>query len=533
MLILDGVALCGLDPGWLVSSDFRPADRLLVAALLVLLAHGLAGRRRLAQYTALTVVTAATAVPPLQPGRLVLLGAIAVLLLPYGDCFVVLPDPRRLHAACLVAAIAVFLMLGRGVWEAVGRNQPVRQAARAALPMLPAEPNRSTRLFVVVVAVIALMALAVALAAAPAPAPSGEAERAKVRALVQQPGAGSLAPFTTRADRTYVFSAAGDGVIGYRVRFGVALAGGDPVGDGPAAISAFIHLCAARGWRPAVLGADVELGDLWRRAGLRRAVEIGAEAVLEVATFSLSSRRMRNVRQAVGRARNSGVRVTIGPLDPLLIPGLNAVLRDWLRGRGERGFAMNLDAVLTPRSDVVFAVAWDVQNRPVAFARFAVAAAGRILSLDVAPRRHDAPNGVVESLFVAVVDHARSMGAAEVTLNFAGMRRVYAGASCGARLASVPLRALDPWIELRSLNLFTEKFRPSWRPRQLRLRSWWQVIPVGMAALTAELGTRKAESEGARPPLRPPREWAVGELEGSGPPRHRIDDLAAGSGRAE
>jgi lysylphosphatidylglycerol synthetase-like protein (DUF2156 family) len=519
VLTLDAVALCGQGPGWLVGSDARPAERLFMAALMGLLAYGLAGRRRLAQYTALAFVTVAMAIPPLQPGRLVLLGAVAMLLLPYGDGFVVLADPRRLHAACVVAAIAVFLMLGRGVWEAVGRNQPMRQAAREALPLLPAEPNRSTRVFVVVVAVIALMALAVALAAAPAPAPSSEAERARVRALVQQPGAGSLAPFTTRADRTYVFSPAGDGAIGYRVRFGVALAGGDPVGDGPAAISAFIDLCASRGWRPAVLGADVELGDLWRRAGVRRAVEIGAEAVLDVATFSLSSRRMRNVRQAVSRARNAGVRVTIGPLDPTLTPRLEVVLSDWLRGRGERGFAMNLDAVLSPRSDVVFAVAWDAQDRPVAFARFAVAAAGRILSLDVAPRRRDAPNGVVESLFVAMVAHARSIGAAEVTLNFAGMRRVYAGTSCGARLARIPLRALDPWIELRSLHLFTEKFRPRWRARELRLRSWWQVLPVGMAALTAELATRKAESERAWPARRLRRESAARELEGSGSPR--------------
>lgn len=476
--------------------------RLLLAATLVLLAHGLAGRRRLAQYLALALVTVATMITPLHPGRLALLAAILALLLPYGDGFMVRPDPRRLRTACAVAVVAAVAVLGRGVWEAVGRDEPVRQAARAALPLLAAEPNRFARVFVVAVAVTVLMALAIALSAAPAPAPSGEDERARVRALVQQPGAGSLAPFTTRADRTYVFNAAGDGAIGYRVLFQVALGGGDPVGDAPSAIAAFVDLCTARGWRPAELGADAALGDVWRRAGLRRGFEIGAEAVLDVAAFSLSGRRMRNVRQAVRRAGNAGVRVTVGPLDPSLIPRLDAVLSDWLRGRAERGFAMNLDAILVPRADIVFAVAWDAGGEPVGFARFAVAAGGRILSLDVAPRRRDAPNGVVESLVVATVAHARSMGAAEVTLNFAGMRRVYAGTSFGARLAEIPLRALDPWIELRSLYLFTDKFRPGWRPRQLRLWSWWQLIPVGIAALTAEFGTRRAEPKPAEP------EWA-------------------------
>jgi lysyl-tRNA synthetase class 2 len=344
----------------------------------------------------------------------------------------------------------------------------------------------------VVVLAAGLVALAIALAAAPGPPPAGEAERAHVRRLVQDPASGSLAPFATRADRTYVFSARGDAAIGYRVRFGVALAGGDPVGADPAAaITAFARLCDEHGWRPAVLGNDAAAtGDLWRAAGVRRAVEIGDEAVLDIKTFSAAGRAMRNVRQAAQRAENAGVRVDIGPLDPLLIPALDGVLRDWLRGRTERGFAMNLDALLTPRDGVLLAVARTAGGEPVAFARFAVAASGRILTLDVAPRRRDAPNGVVERMILATVAYAQAHDATEVTLNFAGMRRVYAGVSLGARLLQVPLHALDRWIELRSLWLFTDKFHPRWRARQLRMRSWWELVPVAFVALTAECGAR-------------------------------------------
>jgi lysylphosphatidylglycerol synthetase-like protein (DUF2156 family) len=505
LLLADAAAVADPLDGRIPGAGLPVPGRVLLAATLLLLAHGLAGRRWLAQYAALALVAAAAAVPPVHPGRLVLLGAVVALLLPYGGGLPVRPDPRRLRAACAAAMIAVVLVVGRAVWEAAGRDESVRKAVHAALPVLPAAPDRSTRVFVVAVLATVLVALAIALAAAPAPPASGEAERARVRALVQQAGAGSLAPFVTRADRTYVFSPAGDAAIGYRVRFGVALAGGDPVGAAPAAITAFTALCAARGWRPAVLGADAALGDLWRRAGLRRAVEIGDEAVLDVAGFSLATRRMRNVRQAVRRAGNAGVRLEIGPYDPALVPRLEPVLRDWLRGRRERGFAMNLDAVLAPRPDVLFAVARDATGEPVAFARFAVAAGGRILSLDVAPRRHDAPNGVVETLVVAMVEHARLAGADEVTLNFAGMRRVYAGRSARARLAAVPLRALDRWIQLRSLCQFTAKFHPAWRPRQLRLRSWWDLLPVGAAALTAEFGQGPAGAPASGPGRAPAR----------------------------
>lgn len=492
LLGLGALALLAHPSPWMPGVRLPALDRVALALLLLLLAHGLAGRRRLALQVTLGLIVIAV-LPPVARRELVLPVVAALLLLP--GRYPVRPDPQRLRAAAVVAGGALTVVLGRALWEA-GRHR-----AYAASPFPLASPDRSTRVYVVVVLAAVLVALAIALAAAPAPPPADEAERAQVRRLVQDPSSGSLAPFATRADRTYVFSPRGDAAIGYRVRFGVALAGGDPVGsDAAAAIAAFALLCDEHGWRPAVLGNDAAAtGGLWRAAGVRRAVEIGDEAVLDIPSFSPAGRSMRNVRQAARRADNAGVRVDIGPLDPLLVPALDGVLRDWLRGRSERGFAMNLDALLTPRDGVLVVVARDAGGEPVAFARFAVAAAGRILTLDVAPRRRDAPNGVVERMILSMVAYARAHDATEVTLNFAGMRRVYAGTSVGARVVRVPLHALDRWIELRSLWLFTDKFHPRWRARQLRMRSWWELVPVAFVALTSEFGARPAPASSREP----------------------------------
>jgi lysylphosphatidylglycerol synthetase-like protein (DUF2156 family) len=496
LLCLGALALLARPSPWMPGARLPALDRIPLALLVLLVAHGLAGRRRLALQVALGLIVVAI-LPPVHRRELLLPVVAALLLLP--GRYPVRPDPLRLRAATVVAGGALAVVLGRALWE-TGRHR-----AYAASPFPLGTPDRSTRVYVVVVLAAVLVALAIALAAAPAPAPADEAERARIRRLVQDPESGSLAPFATRADRTYVFSPRGDAAIGYRVRFGVALAGGDPVGADPAAaIAAFALLCDEHGWRPAVLGNDAAAtGDLWRAAGVRRAVEIGDEAVLDVATFRPAGRAMRNVRQAARRADNAGVRVEIGPLDPLLVPALDGVLHDWLRGRAERGFAMNLDALLTPRPDVLLAVAHDAAGEPVAFARFAVAASGRILTLDVAPRGRTAPNGVVERMILSVVDYARDHDATEVTLNFAGMRRVYAGTGLGARALQVPLHALDRWIELRSLWLFTDKFHPRWRARQLRMRSWWELLPVAFVALTSEFAARPAPALEAGPTPEP------------------------------
>jgi lysylphosphatidylglycerol synthetase-like protein (DUF2156 family) len=337
------------------------------------------------------------------------------------------------------------------------------------------------------------------------PPPSDAAERARVAALVAHPDADSLAPFATRADKSYALSPDGWAAIGYRVLWGTALAGGDPVGSraaADAAIEAFLDTCARNGWRPAVLGASDAARERWRAHGLTRGVVIGDEAILDVASFSLASRRMRNVRQAVQRTHNAGLTVHIGPYEP---DQLAPVLMDWLHGKPERGFAMNLDRLLEPRPDCLLAVATDRHGVPQAFARFAPCAAGRVLTLDVAPRRADAPNGVVERLIVDVLEYGRAHGVAELSLNFAGFRRVYEGTGPATRVAATLAHVLDGWIELGPLYRFTAKFHPAWRPRSVLLRSWLDVGRVAAAALRAEFARSAYASSGSRPAAaRPP-----------------------------
>jgi lysyl-tRNA synthetase class 2 len=466
-------------------------DAYALAAVLLVLARGLVGRRRLACQALLALVAVDAAVPPHHLGQLAFFAALAVALLGLrGDC-TVRPDPRRLRAAAHAALGAVAVVVVHGGWLVAVDGAGPGESARAALPLGTAPDGWPARLFVLAFVGAGLLALILALTSATAPPPADDANRRWVRTLADHPDADSLAPFATRADKAYVFSPDRRAAIGYRVLFGVALAGGDPVGaasSAPDAIAAFVDLCAARGWRPAVLGAGAATAAHWRRAGLRRGRVIGDEAILVVNAFSLTSRRMRNVRQAVRRSANAGVRVHIGPLDERLARQLAPVLSDWLHGRAERGFAMNLDQVLVPRDDVLVAVGYDREGAPQAFARFARCAGDRVLTLDVAPRRRGAPNGIVERLIVEVVQYGRDRGVREVSLNFAGMRRVFIASGRTARLAGALVRVFDRWIELRPLFRFTAKFHPQWRPRSLLLRSWWEVGPVGVAALVAEFG---------------------------------------------
>jgi lysylphosphatidylglycerol synthetase-like protein (DUF2156 family) len=472
----------------------RPQTAMLGVGALVL-AYGLARRRRLAWWGAGLVLGALVlAVVRIHPVRAVALAVLLTLLVANRRDFRTAPDPGRLRVAAGAGLGLLAVAVGWGVWGRLVHGEV---------------PTRHIGLLVGIGSVAVLL---VALAPAPAPEPGTPAQRAAVRALATHPDADSLAPFATRRDKSYVFSADRRAAIGYRVVFGTALASGDPVGEADAAgaaISAYLEECHRHGWRPAVLGASSRVAARWREHGLH-GVAIGDEAVLEVATFSLASRRMRNVRQAVARTGNAGVTVHIGAMTAELAAELGPVLDGWLHGRRLRGFSMNLDRMLAPRPDVLVATARDATGAAVAFARFAACAGGRILTLDVAPRRPDAPNGVVERLIVETIGYARASGAGEVSLNFAGLRRVFESDAPLARTAATLAHTADRWIELRPLYRFCAKFDPHWRERSLMVGSWLSIATVGAAAILTELRPGPAVSPGGPDNL----QWTVPSLTG-------------------
>ncbi len=463
-----------------------------VGALLIATAWGLVAGRRAAWIGGVAVFGfAVLAAIRHRPFAVLLAGTALVALIALRDSFRTRPDPDRFRLAGQIALIAIATALIGGGWDAVAnRGAPGGPERVVIADFAEASPDSLRALLLMLTIAGAIVAaVLVVFAPAAAPVPGGPDERDEIRALVAGGDADSLAPFAARADKAYVFSPDRGAAIGYRVLFGTALAGGDPVGSrasAPAAVQAFLDLCTTKGWRPAVLGASDEMRSVWSQAGLR-GMRVGEEAVVDLEAFTLTSRRMRNVRQAVNRTHNAGVRVTIGRLTEAEAERLRPVLDQWLNGSRERGFAMNLDRILMPNPDCLVATAYGPDGDPVAFARFALAAEGRVVTLDVAPRGTDATNGVAERLIVEMVEYAKAHGASEVSLNFAALRWILETQGVLPQTAAMLLRGFDRWIEIASLNRFCAKFNPSWRARSLMMQSWSQLVWVAAATVRAEL----------------------------------------------
>jgi lysyl-tRNA synthetase, class II len=487
------------------------AQMFVLGLLLLTVARGLIHRRWAAWIGGVATLGSAMliAIPQHRPFATLLCGGALIALVALRTAFVTRPDPVRMRLASHLSMVAIGIAVIGGVWDMMSNRHSPGGAGREVLTNLSTGSPDGWRATMLTLTLTFAIVAAVIVAFAPAgpPAPGSASDRDEVRELAAHPDADSLAPFATRADKAYVFSPDRRAAIGYRVLLGTALVGGDPVGATSSALEAmraYLALCSQRGWRPAVLGSSIEMRAVWRELGLR-GLHIGDEAILPMESFSLESRRMRNLRQAVNRTRNAGVTVSIGRLNAAQADRLAPVLADWLHGERERGFAMNLDSILTPRPDCLVATAYARTGEPVAFARFAVCADGSCYTLDVAPRGRDAPNGVAERMIVEIVEHARANGAREVSLNFAALRWVFDSPGVVPRVSATMLHALDRWIEVGPLNRFAGKFAPQWRSRSLLMASWFEIGWVAAAALRAELGPAHVPTP--RPPA--PTETSV------------------------
>ncbi|NEC86839.1 phosphatidylglycerol lysyltransferase domain-containing protein [Streptomyces sp. SID12501] len=331
--------------------------------------------------------------------------------------------------------------------------------------------------------------------------PLTEDDEARLRALLDRHGdRDSLGYFALRSEKSAVWSPTGKAAVAYRVLGGVSLAAGDPIGDPeawPGAIEPWLAEARAHGWIPAVMGASEEAGTVYARHGLD-ALELGDEAIVETAEFTLDGRAMRTVRQAYNRVKRAGYTVRIRRHADIPAAEMASLLQradDWRDGATERGFSMALGRLGDPA---------DGQCVMLECADSRAGGAGELrallsfvpwgphgLSLDLMRRDRDSENGLMEFMVIELLQRAQEIGITQVSLNFAMFRSVFErGGRIGAgpvlRLWRSLLSFFSRWWQIESLYRANAKYRPIWEPRFLLFEKSADLPRIAIAAARAE-----------------------------------------------
>ncbi|MEV0553002.1 phosphatidylglycerol lysyltransferase domain-containing protein [Streptomyces sp. NPDC050597] len=332
--------------------------------------------------------------------------------------------------------------------------------------------------------------------------PLTEGDEERLRALLDRNGdRDSLGYFALRREKSVVWSPTGKAAVVYRVVSGVSLASGDPIGDPeawPGAIDPWLAEARAHGWIPAVMGASEEAGTIYARHGLD-ALELGDEAIVETAEFTLEGRAMRTVRQAYNRVQRAGYEVRIRRHEDIPADEMTYLLKradDWRDGATERGFSMALGRLGDPGDgrcvmlECTNSRAEEGTDELRAVLSF-VPWGPHGLSLDLMRRDRDSENGLMEFMVIQLLQQAPEIGITQVSLNFAMFRSVF---ERGGRLGAGPVLRLwrsllsffSRWWQIESLYRANAKYRPIWEPRFLLFEKSGDLPRIGIAAARAE-----------------------------------------------
>lgn len=445
----------------------------VIGLLLMLVGSGLWRRREGAFWTAifLSLVGAVVSLTKgLEYEYALILVAFAGLLLPCRGAFdrpsrIFTSRPTTAWVVATIAAVASAGALGFFVFRDVAYTDELWWTF-----VQKDDASRFLRGGIVVAVLTLAVALATLFSARPQwrghPSPKDiEDAQAAIEAAEVAPGDAGLALV---GDKDLLFSESRKSFIAFRVRASRWIAMGDPVGlmeERQELMWKFAELADRAGALPVFYRASGEL--LPTLAGMGYVIrQVGEGAIVDVQAFSLRGKSQQNLRTARNRCEAEGATFEMLPAGSAqaMAAELKSVSDAWLKRQagGEKQFTMgNFSVAYLDRTPIGLV---RQNGRIIAFANVLIA--GGKATIDLMRYVEDAPPGVMDYLFVSLIEWSRDQGLNEFSLGMAPLsglenRRL---APLFARIGALVFAEGGALYGFEGLRQYKAKFATSWRP---------------------------------------------------------------------
>jgi phosphatidylglycerol lysyltransferase len=297
-------------------------------------------------------------------------------------------------------------------------------------------------------------------------------EREEAAEILKLHGRSSLEHFKIWPDKSYFFSASRRSFLAYRVAANFALVLADPVGpeeETREIIRGFSAHCEENDWRLAFHQTLPDFLPLYQELRFKK-LKIGDEAIVDLREFALEGKRMKHLRHYVNQMEKMGMQVRFEepPISDELMDRVREVSDEWLKipGRRERGFTMGTFNRHFLRSSPL-ALAADIQGRVQAFMNIIPSYRPGETTIDLMRHRQDAPDGVMDYLFIKLFARQKEKGFTRFNLGMAPMSGFQEGeeASAEERAVHYFLQRLNFLFSYTGLYQYKKKFASSWEPR--------------------------------------------------------------------
>jgi phosphatidylglycerol lysyltransferase len=273
-------------------------------------------------------------------------------------------------------------------------------------------------------------------------------------------------------DKSFFFGSSGRSFVAYSVGLNSAIALADPVGpsdDVAQTIHEFVSYCRDNDWRVAFHQVTPEMLPSYLHAGLKE-IKIGDEAIVDLCNFRLEAPGLKTLRNRVRQMERTGIRAERfePPVPDSVLREAQHVSDQWLQidGRRERAFTLGYFDVNYLRSTPMIA-AYDGNGVMQAFVNVPPSFRPGEAAVDLMRRGPDAPNGIMDFLFLKSFIDLKERGFTRFNLGLAPMSgfRPDEHASLEERAIHRFLKGMTFIFNFEGLRKYKAKYATWWEPR--------------------------------------------------------------------
>ncbi len=277
-------------------------------------------------------------------------------------------------------------------------------------------------------------------------------------------------------DKQLLFSDSGESFLMYGVEGRSWVAMGDPMGqpgERDELAWKFREMVDRHDGWPVFYQVRPENLALYLDLGLTM-LKLGEEARVPLQTFSLEGSSRKRLRQTMKRFEKlNGSFEVVSPADvPLYLPEMRRISDAWLASKtgGEKRFSLGFfDEEYLTRTPLALI---RCDGRICAFANLWCGSSRDEVTVDLMRYPPDAPEGVMEYLFIQMMLWGRAEGYDWFNMGMAPLSGIESRrlAPLWNRLAGLAFRYGENFYSFQGLRSYKEKFDPVWEPRYLASR---------------------------------------------------------------
>ncbi len=299
----------------------------------------------------------------------------------------------------------------------------------------------------------------------PAVAPE---DTAKATELVKKYGNSPLDFYKTYNDKLYYFGQVVEGFIAFRTTGIFAVVLEKPVcADNDEAIiiiTEFEKYCNGMGLRPIYYRVSEEDLPIYKLCG-KKALKIGQEAIVDLETFVLTGKEMKPIRNAVNKISASGfvLKVLEPPIKEGNIQKMKQVSNEWLSSDRKKEVVFTngiFDSTILKNQTIL--IVENSEEKIVAFTNLIPDYVPEEATYDMVRKSNDAPNGVIDFLFIQMFEYLKSQGFKKVNMGLAPMAGIEQAENITEQTIKFAYENIRLFWHYRGLREYKEKFGPRW-----------------------------------------------------------------------